>query len=153
MGGVAGVIQHEFGHVATMAGLDPYGSSRAMADEDSFLEGIAELCSYDGHASWGRARNGDIRDYLRTGKWSGHAFLTKEFDSSNNTTVSAAYGIGYLAMRRLVERFGLTRTLEFWGAVERDDTDFDHAARQFLGSPWSKVEADIRAYVKRTVGA
>jgi hypothetical protein len=153
MGGVAGVVQHEFGHVATMSGLDPYGSSRAMAGEDSFLEGIAELCAYDGHTSWGRSRYGDVRDYIHSGKWSGHAFLTKEFDSSDNTIVSAAYGIGYLAMRRMVERFGKARTLDFWGAVERDDADFDHASRQILGNPWSRIEADIKSYVKRTVGA
>ena len=94
-------------------------ASRLPALLHDLVEGIAEYCSYTGHpASWSAARLANVRTYIRSGKWSGDAFLSREVTSSDGLTASAAYGIGYMTIRRLVQRFGLQRTLEFWRQTE-----------------------------------
>jgi hypothetical protein len=152
-GGLQTVIQHEFGHSATLFGADPISAGIGKHGEDSFIEGIADLCAFTGHPSWGNYRTEAVRQYIRSGKWSGNAYLTKEMRSSSLLTVNAAYGIGYLAMRRLVEKYGLSKALDFWGAFEHDDKTLQIASTTTLGVPWATVNADIKAYIKKAVGA
>jgi hypothetical protein len=153
-GRLAAVVQHEFGHVATLQGIDPLDASRySHADHDTLVEGIAEYCAYTGHAGWAAGRLADVGAYLRTGKWSGKAFLTKELDSKSVLTVSAAYGIGYLAIRRLVQKYGLAVTLDFWAAAEHGSGTPESAAQSVLHTSWAKVDADIAAYIHKTVHA
>jgi hypothetical protein len=141
------VLRHEFGHVATLHGMR--GSTRS----DSFAEGLAEYCAYADHTAWASYRIGDVHDYLRSGAWSGSVYLTSEVTSGKVLTASAAYGIGYLAIRRFVAVYGLTRTLDFWGAVERDNKSLKAASTQILNTSWDKVNADAAAYVRRTARA
>jgi hypothetical protein len=146
-GGLAMVIQHEMGHVATLYN-DPQAS-----DPDSFAEGIAEYIAYTGHASWDDYRLADTREYLREGKWSGQCFLTKEISSSDGLTGSAAYGIGYLTIKYLVAKYGESAMLDFWGGVERDGLTPKNAATIYLHGTWTKVNAACASYIRQTLHA
>ena len=145
-GGLNTVIQHEFGHVATLQG------DSSDRGHDSFIEGIAEYCAYTGHTSWARLRLDNVRDYIRTGKWSNSIYLTSEITSKNVLTGSAAYGIGYLGLRYLVATYGLTKTLNFWGDVERSSEPLNASSVSEFNKPWSSVNASAASYVKRAVG-
>jgi hypothetical protein len=76
------VIGHEFGHVATLQEKSIKTDDAAAmfpGRDDDLVEGIANHCSYTGHpASWAAARLADVRAYIRSGKWSGDAFLSNE---------------------------------------------------------------------------
>jgi hypothetical protein len=143
--GLQAVIQHEMTHVATLFG------SRGLITEDSLVEGIAEYAAYADHPQWATSRLADVQHYVAAGQWSGDCYLTTEFASSDRLTVSAAYGIGYLTVKFLVGRFGLARTLDFWGAVERDGGGTGNAARLDLGVSWSRVNTDCAAYVRSSL--
>jgi hypothetical protein len=145
--GLQAVIQHEMGHVATLYGTDGGDSS------DSLTEGIAEYIAYAQHPQWADFRIRDVGTYVRDGDWSGHCYLTDEIDSNDSLEASAAYGIGYLTIRRLVARFGLARTLDFWGRVERDGDGLDSSARAALGVSWASAQADCAAYIRTTVNS
>jgi len=145
--GLQAVIQHEMGHVATLYGAD------GDLDSDSLTEGVAEYIAYAKHPQWGAFRIRDVGKYVHAGDWSGNCYLTNEIDSSDGLEASAAYGIGYLMIRRLVARFGLDRMLDFWGRVERDGGSLDASARAALGASWASADADCAAYVRHTVNS
>ena len=124
--------------------------------DDDLVEGIAEYCSYTGHRpSWSASRLGNVRTYIRSGKWSGNAFLSREVTSSDGSTASAAYGIGYLTILfRLVQRFGLQRTLAFWEQTENLPYAIpDQASQAVFNASWTSVNADLAHYIRQTVHA
>jgi hypothetical protein len=96
-GGVRATIQHELGHVATLLGAVQWRS-------DSLVEGMAQYIAYDGHPSWASGDVSAVGWYLRSGRWSGQCYLTKEINLSNINVSNAAYGIGYLMVKYLVGR-------------------------------------------------
>jgi hypothetical protein len=141
-GGLNAVIQHEMGHVATLQG-------EGFSGHDSFIEGIAEYCAYTGHTSWAQYRIQDVRAYIRTGKWSKTVYLTSQITAKDQLAASAAYGIGYLALRHIAEKYGTAKMMTFWGDVERQGLTLSTAAKQDLGKSWSSVNADSVAYIKQ----
>jgi hypothetical protein len=150
-GGLTDVIFHEFGHVATLQTRTAPTASNPDAD-DTFVEGIAEYCAYAGHpASWAAPRLADVRAYLRATTWNDAAFAPFPRFSTPLAT-SARYGIGYLTIRRLVARYGLARTLQFWGQTEHQPNPSPAAASlAVLHQPWTQVNADIAHYIRETV--
>jgi hypothetical protein len=56
-------------------------------------------------------------------------------------------------VRRLVQRFALAKTLDFWGNVERDGQSLNTAAEVTFHMSWKSINADCVAYIKRTVHA
>ena len=72
--------------------------------------------------------------------------------SSDGLTDSAAYGIGYLTIRRLVQRFGLPRTLAFWQQIENLPYAIPNQASQAVfHASWTSVSADLAHYIRQTV--
>jgi hypothetical protein len=141
------VLQHEMGHVATL-----YGDEEDSG-HDSLIEGIAEYVAYNGHPSWATYRLDNTREYVASGKWSGQCYLTKEISSSDVLTGSAAYGIGYLMIKRLIAKYGLSKTLDFWAGVEREGLNTLTSSTRYLGVSWSSVNADCATYVRHTLHA
>jgi hypothetical protein len=103
-----------FGHVATQQSDTDQATLLAPGPgEDTLIEGVAEYCAYTGHpGSWAGPRLANVRQYAREGRWGGQAFMAG-ITGGSPLDDSAAYGIGYLTIRRLVQRFGLHHTLEF----------------------------------------
>jgi hypothetical protein len=135
------------GHVATLY------EDRQYSDDDTLVEGIADYISYTGHSTWATYALEDVHDYLKRGKWSGSCLLTKEITSTDGLTASAAYGIGYLTIKRLVTKYGTAKMLDFWGDVERNGMTPQNAATADLGASWQTVNSDCARYVHATVHA
>jgi hypothetical protein len=136
------VMRHELGHVATLTGADDGGP-------DWLDEGLAEYIAYVGRPPSALERMGDIRRYLRSGKWSGRVDQSFPSDLVGG---SAAYGMSYLAMRRLSDQFGEARMLRFAGLMIRDHLEADPAARQALGTSWAKANQSCVAYIRKMAG-
>jgi hypothetical protein len=144
-GGMTALILHEFAHVATLQNDNNDGT-------DSFIEGIAEYAAYRSHPTWAKWRFPDIKKYVR-GKWNGQVLLTDEMSSDVPGVTSAAYGIGYLALKRLVDKYGQDKMLDFWGDLEQEGMSVEDSSIKAFGVAWSKVNADCAAYVRSSVGA
>jgi hypothetical protein len=78
----------------------------------------------------------------------------REVTSTHGLPASAAYGIGYLTIRRLVQRFGVQRTLEFWQQTE--DLPYavpDQPAQAVFHASWKSVNVDLAHYIRQAVHA
>jgi hypothetical protein len=135
-------LQHEFGHVVTLAG--------GRGDSGWWLvEGIAEYIRMIGNGSFDRGP--DVRKFVRSGRWSGTVALPDPPASASSADVSAYYGIAYLAVRRLVDRFGEEKMLSFFNRVAREDGSEKDAALSVLGVAWDDVNADCVKYVRSRI--
>ncbi len=143
-GGLTETMRWAMGEVAVEYGAGGDGNN-------SLVNGMAVYVATVGHASWMNGYVQDVRTYLRSGKWSKNIYLLAEFSSTNSRTRSAAEGIGALAIRHLVQRFGLTKTLEFWGDVERGGYTLDDASSLAFGLPWKSINTDCVNYIEHTV--
>jgi hypothetical protein len=140
-GGLLESMQWALGDVALSYGTSPDG-------DNSLTYGLHTYVSVDGHPSWGDLGSSDVRTFIHSGKWNKSVYLTSELGSSSQSTRWAAEGIGYYAIKRMVQKYGLDKTLTFWGDLARSGDAIDTASRQAFGVPWSTVNADCVAYVK-----
>lgn len=65
---------------------------------------------------------------------------------------SGGYGVAYLSVICLANRFGDDRMLDFYARVVRQNGSLDQAAQTAFGQPWSKVNADCAAFVRQKAG-
>ncbi|HEY0697665.1 MAG TPA: hypothetical protein VGD43_07625, partial [Micromonospora sp.] len=63
--------------------------------------------------------------------------------------VAGSYGVGYLAVRHLVERFGEQRVLAFFQAVVHRGRTVDAAATEVFDERWSSLHDECVAYLRR----
>jgi hypothetical protein len=88
---------------------------------------------------------------LAGGGWDGRLdSLTPAADAPADR-VSGSYGISYLAVRHLVDRFGPERMLAFFAAVVHERRPLADAAEATLGEPWSALHDECVAYVRAVV--
>jgi hypothetical protein len=141
------VLRHELGHVATLS-TDDY------AHDGNFwlIEGIAEyiqesqraVSRYDGRFA--------VRRYVDSGKWNGSVEVREPTANLPDWQVAARYGIGYYAVRRMVERFGRDKVMRFFtDVVLEEGGTLDSAAQAAFGVGWTNVNADCARYVRRQV--
>ena len=71
-------------------------------------------------------------------------------DDASAERVTASYGIGYLAVRHLVDRYGPLRLLTFFKTVVHDGQDLDAASEKAFGEQWSTLHDGCVAYVRAT---
>jgi hypothetical protein len=142
------LLTHEMTHVTTLAG------PRRGATQDAWwlIEGIAEYAShlninfadYDGVSQ--------TRQFVRT-TWDGDPAVSPPGQSASTTEAAGKYGVAYLSVRRMAERYGKQKMLDFWAKIVHDADPIDSAARSVYGVPWSTVRADCAAYVRNQVNA
>jgi hypothetical protein len=139
------VLRHELGHVATLS-ADPY------ADESDFwlVEGLAEYIQESGRPVGAYDGRSAVRRYLDSGKWNGSVNVPQPTGSTPDLQVAARYGIGYYAVRRMAERYGQAKMIEFFSEmVLKQNNALDAAARTAFGTSWANVNADCARYIRR----
>jgi hypothetical protein len=77
--------------------------------------------------------------------------LTNEIDADDASVRAAAYGIGYLTMRHLADKYGEDRALAFYADTEREGRDLDGSSRSAFGLPWQTVNQDCARYIRTVV--
>jgi hypothetical protein len=143
------VLRHELTHASTLHGSDFY-------DEDSsswLIEGIADQAGYHGlpvppAVVWTEARR-----YIRENKWAGDLDPLVFEDDEPDWQITAKYDIGFLAVRRLTEKYGRARVRTFFDAVIHQGRYHEQAARSAFGVGWEAIGKDVGRSVKRRVGA
>jgi hypothetical protein len=143
------ILRHELSHVAALRGASHQGSESWW-----LIEGLAEQAEMNGRpvGQHDSVASGALRTFVRSGNWNNKVALTEPADSANLKDAGARYGVAFLGVRRLVERFGETKVLAFFKAVVHDGKALPEAAQSTLGAQWTAVEADCVSYIKRTAG-
>jgi hypothetical protein len=142
------LIQHELGHVVTLAGL-----TRWETDDDQWLlEGIAEyIGAYPQPA--GATGNRDLlaaefrrRDAPRT---IATASLT---DDADDRSVDRLYAMGHYATSCMADRYGERRLFAFVDRVLRKGDNPDRAARAAYGTSFAGVDKACLKWIRDRVG-
>jgi hypothetical protein len=140
------LMRHELTHVTSLAGAD-YGTSADWW----LVEGIAEyaeygsldVSEYDGIEAVG--------DFVNSKKWESDVRVDPPDEDASVAEAAGAYGVGYLAIRRIAERFGEAKMLKFFGAVMHKGKDVVAAAKSELGKSWTDVNSDCVRYIRNQV--
>jgi hypothetical protein len=141
------LLAHELIHVTSLAG------KRDGANRSAWwlIEGLAEYGSLAGQPVREYVGLRAARDFVR-GEWDGDPAVDPPSSSSSLEEAAARYGIGYLAVRRIAEKHGEEKMLDFFGRMVHDDAGVVAAAPAALGVSWSAVKADCARYIRSSVG-
>jgi hypothetical protein len=142
-GEIRNTLTHEFTHVTSLAGVQ-----RSYTDSWLLVEGLAEYVAHAERAVSAYPWLSGTRRYVRSGLWPGTADLAAPPESATVSDATGRYGVAYVAVRRLAERFGEARLLDFFAAVARDGRRPADAAPQILGVPWADAAADCDRAVR-----
>lgn len=135
-------LRHEMTHASSLP------DERESAPGGWWLvEGIAEYAALAGRplSEYGELRA--VRE-LVAGGWKGPLPAQAPDDKATPKQVGGAYGLGYLAVRHLVDRYGEAKALAFFKAVVHEGMGVDVAAVELLDEPWETVEGYCVAYVR-----
>src|SRR5690348_17767800 len=93
----------------------------------------------------------DVRKFVQSGRWSGEVALTEPPENASNTEVNGRYGVAYLAIKRIADKYGEDKMLAFFDLAERQGRSLPKAAEGALGADWDQVAADCADYVKARI--
>ncbi|WP_245716448.1 hypothetical protein [Micromonospora humi] len=145
-GGVDDLLRHELTHASSLP-------DQGYADHADWwlVEGLAEYAGTDGQPVDRYDGLAEVRKLVR-GDWAGRLDTVAPADDATDDRVGGAYGVGYLAVRHLVDRYGEQRVLDFFRAVVHQRRSPAEAADEVFGDPWSMLHDDCVAYVRSAVG-
>ena len=144
--GLETLLTHELTHVTTLAGKrDGAGRSAWW-----LIEGIADYATMVGQPVRSYDALPPTRIFVR-GKWDGDPAVDPPTAGSSLEEASARYGVAFLAVRRMADRYGEGKMLNFFGRVVHDDTSVEAAAPAALGASWPTVRADCVKFIRLSV--
>lgn len=136
------LLRHEMTHAASL----PSGGYRT-GENWWLVEGVADLAAAGGRPVSRYESLSDVRRLVSDG-WDGPLSSAEPGDRATDWQVSAAYGVGYLAVRHLVDRFGEEAMLTFFKLVVHERKTPEEASTKAFGERWQALEADCVAYVQ-----
>ena len=144
--GLENLLTNELTHVTSLAGKR-LGAARSWW----LIEGIAEyatmlgqqISTYDGLDA--------THDFVHR-KWDGKPNVAPPSANASLDEAAARYGVAFLSVRRIAEKYGQDKMLTFWGKVVHDNTPIDDASQAALGASWTSVSADCASYIRKSVG-
>jgi hypothetical protein len=141
--GLETLLTHELTHVTTLAGKRD-GAGRAAW---WLIEGVADYATMIGKAV--RSYDGitSTRAFVRS-KWNGDPAVDAPSVNASLQEAGGRYGVAFLAVRRISDKYGQAKMLDFWGRVVHDNQDLNAAATAVLGASWASVQADCAAFVR-----
>lgn len=139
------LLRHELTHAASLPERGHPGKQTWW-----LVEGLAEYAGADG-APVSRYEGLDEAGQLAAGGWNGRLDALTPADAAPADRVGGSYGVGYLAVRHLVDRYGEQRVLDFFRAVVHDRTSQDDASEQVFGDPWTALHDECVAYIRAAV--
>ncbi|MEU7843309.1 hypothetical protein AB0B39_20405 [Micromonospora sp. NPDC049114] len=142
--GTDDLLRHELTHAASLPERGYPGKTTWW-----LVEGLAEFAGSDGQAVDRYEGLAEVRKLVRGG-WDGRLEGVTPADDAPAERVGGSYGVGYLAVRHLVDRFGPERLLAFFKAVVHERKTADVAAEQAFGEQWSTLHDECVAYVRAT---
>ncbi|MEU1585736.1 hypothetical protein [Micromonospora sp. NPDC005710] len=144
--GTDDLLRHELTHAASLPERGYPGKLTWW-----LVEGLAEFAGAGGQAVDRYEGVADVRKMVRGG-WDGKLEGVNPADDASAERVAGSYGIGYLAVRHLVDRYGPLRLLTFFKTVVHDGRTIEAASEKAFGEQWSTLHDECVAYVRATAG-
>lgn len=144
--GLDDLLRHELTHAASLPERGYPGTATWW-----LVEGLAEFAGVDGQPV-DRYEGLDEVRRLAAGGWTGRLDDLSPADDAPADRVAGSYGISYLAVRHLVDRFGQERLLAFFRAVVHERRAVAEAAEEVFGEPWPALHDACVAYVRGLSG-
>ncbi|MBF9134652.1 hypothetical protein I0C86_37840 [Plantactinospora sp. S1510] len=138
------LMRHELTHASSLS-----GAGRIGGDAWWLVEGMAENAAASGQ-SVNRYQGLRAVERLVDAGWDGKLEDVAPDDDSADWQVAASYGVGYLAVRHLVDRFGDEDVLKFFELVVHDGSSEEDASQEAFGVAWTTLHDDCVKYVKKT---
>ncbi|GFJ91078.1 hypothetical protein [Phytohabitans rumicis] len=136
------LLRHEMTHASSLP-----GSGSRTGENWWLVEGVADLAAAGGRPV-GRYESLPDVQRLVAGGWNGPLTKAEPGAGAADWQVSAAYGVGYLAVRHLVDRFGEQALLAFFKAVIHERKSPEQASTEVFGEPWQALHDDCVSYVR-----
>ncbi len=140
------LLRHELTHAASLPERGYPGKTTWW-----LVEGLAELAGAGGQPVDRYEGLAEVRKLVRGG-WDGRLESITPGDDAPAEQVGGSYGVGYLAVRHLVDRYGPQRLLTFFKAVVHERKTLDVAADEAFGEQWSTLHDECVAYVRTAAG-
>jgi hypothetical protein len=143
---VVDTLRHEFAHVVTLAEVHSDYSARWW-----LVEGIAEYVRMVGRPLSEYELLSASRRYVRAGNPTEVSALTEPAVSASTEEASGRYGVAFLSVRWLAERFGEEKMLHFFDQVVRQGVGPPYAAADEFGVEWDEITGDCAGYVRQNL--
>ncbi|MEV6691788.1 hypothetical protein AB0M35_10025 [Micromonospora sp. NPDC051196] len=139
------LLRHELTHAASLPEKD-------YTDESTWwlTEGLAEHAGADGQPVGRYDGLSETRRFVR-GDWNGKLESVMPDHDTAEGRVAGSYGIAYLAVRYLVDRFGEERVLAFVKAVVHDLRIPAQTSEEFFDEKWATLHKAAVAYIRSAV--
>jgi hypothetical protein len=144
---VGDTLRHEFAHVVTLADV-----RRDYSRQWWLVEGIAEYVRMVGRPLSEYELLSSSRRYVRAGKPTTVAALAEPAVDASTEDASGRYGVAFLSVRWLAERFGEEKMLRFFDEVVRQGVAVPDAAAGEFGAGWDAITGECAGYVERSLG-
>ncbi|SCL20465.1 Peptidase MA superfamily [Micromonospora nigra] len=144
--GLADLLRHELTHAASLPERGYPGRSTWW-----LVEGLAEYAAADGQPVDRYEGLTAVRQMVRAG-WTGRLDDVAPGEDATAERVAGSYGVSYLAVRHLIDRYGPGRVLAFTRLVLHELRPVAEAAQESLGEAWPGVHDRATAYVRAVVG-
>lgn len=144
--GLDEILRHELAHVASLPDHDNRSDSTWW-----LTEGLAEHAGADGRAIGRYVGLSATRRLVNRG-WDGKLDNLAPDENTPDARVTGSYGIAYLAVRYLVDRFGEERVFAFVKAVIHDRRIPRQTSDEVFGVPWSTLHDDCVKHIRGVAG-
>jgi len=141
------LLSHELTHVTSLAG-DRDGAARTSW---WLMEGIADYAQFLDKPVRQYDALAPTREFVH-GSWDGAVAVDPPGTDASVDEAAAHYGIAFLAVRRIADKYSQAKMINFFGAVVHEGQTLDAAARSALGVPWTTVQADCATFIRSSVG-
>ncbi|MCM4080326.1 hypothetical protein [Paractinoplanes hotanensis] len=140
-------LQHELGHVVTLA-----GAYRADAAEDTWLsEGIAEYIGWSPMRAAETLRRHSVRWALNGGARARSMIPSQPGPDAPARAGDAFYGLSHLAVDCMARKYGDQKLFTFVRLVLAQDNEYDQAARDAYGVPFPAVDRACLKWIRQQV--
>lgn len=140
-----GLLSHELTHVTSLAGAD-YSSGKQWW----MVEGIADYAQFLGQPVSAYDGLEAVRDMVHDG-WDGRVDVTPPAEEASLTDAAGRYGVGFLAIRHIADKYGQAKMLAFFGGVMHKGYTLDRAARDAIGLSWNGLNQECASYIRSVV--
>ncbi|MEU8077324.1 hypothetical protein AB0B31_17955 [Catellatospora citrea] len=142
--GLGDLMRHELTHAASLTGSSgDYGAWW-------LVEGLAEEAAMNGAQPSRYEALAEVRTFVKS--WRRDLALIAPGEQTPDDEVAARYGVAYLAVHRLIARFGFAKAMAFFKNVLHQRREPALAAPETLGVSWAAMQRDLVDYVRRTAG-
>jgi hypothetical protein len=131
------LLRHEFTHAASVYGTHYWKNLWWL------IEGYAENAEHE--LSWDGSSV--TRRYVDSG-WNGRLPMTGPSYDASNATVTGQYGVAFLAVYRLEQRFGRAALIDFFNNVVRGGVRPETVSSDVFHTGWAAVQSDLLRYIK-----